>query len=132
MKTTLLVDAESLAVMDARFTTKKAYHGHIGLQVFRRNAEGLQTLLADKMYSWSDLREVCRDTSTRPVIKHCGQNALKKGHSARIDDDVYNQRSMSETMFAMLKDDGDEIRFRRIEVPVFDPADVSRQPDQSV
>jgi IS5 family transposase len=46
------------------------------------------------------------------VIKHCEQNALKKSHNARIDDDVYNQRSMSETVFAMLKDDGDEIRSR--------------------
>ena len=112
MKTTLLVDTESLAIMDAHFTTKKAYDGHIGLQVFRRNAGDLQTLLADKMYSWADLREACREASTRPVIKHCEQNALKKAHNARIDDDVYNQRSMSETVFAMLKDDGDEIRSR--------------------
>ncbi|WP_096593408.1 IS5 family transposase [Halorubrum ezzemoulense] len=112
MKTTLLVDTDSLAIMDAHFTTKKAYDGHIGLQVFRRNAEDLQALLADKMYSWSNLREACRDRSTRPVIKHCEQNTLKKAHNARIDDDVYNQRSMSETVFAMLKDDGDEIRSR--------------------
>jgi IS5 family transposase len=52
MKTTLLVDTESLAIMDAHFTTKKAYDGHIGLQVFRRNAGDLQTLLADKMIRW--------------------------------------------------------------------------------
>ena len=112
MKTTLLVDTESLAIMDAHFTSKKAYDGHIGLQVFRRNAEDLQVLLAEKMYSWSDLREACREASTRPVIKHCEQNALKKAHNARIDDEVYNQRSMSETVFAMLKDNGDEIRSR--------------------
>jgi IS5 family transposase len=111
MKTTLLVDTESLAIMDAHFTTKKAYDGYIGLQVFRRNAEDLQALLADKMYSWSDLREACRDRSTRPVIKHCEQDALKKAHNARIDDDVYNQWSISETIFSMLKDD-DEIRSR--------------------
>ncbi|MFC6764249.1 IS5 family transposase [Natrinema soli] len=112
LKTTLLVDTESLAIIDAHFTTKKAYDGHIGLQVFRRNAGDLQTLLADKMYSWTDLREACCEASTRPVIKHCEQNALKKAHNARIDDDVYNQRSMSETVFAMLKDDGDELRSR--------------------
>jgi len=111
MKTTLLVDTDSLAIMDAHFTTKKAYDGHIGLLVFRCSAER-PALLTDKMYSWSDLREACRDASTRPVIKHCEQNALKKAHNAKIDDDVYNQRSMSETVFAMLKDDGDEIRSR--------------------
>ncbi len=39
MKTTLLVDTDSLAIMDVYFTTKKAYDGHIGLQVFRRTPE---------------------------------------------------------------------------------------------
>ena len=39
LKTTILVDTESLAIMDAHFTTKKAYDGHIGMQVFRRNTE---------------------------------------------------------------------------------------------
>ena len=49
-KTTLSVDTESLAIMDAHFTTKKPYDGHIGLQVFRRNAGDLHTLLADKLH----------------------------------------------------------------------------------
>ena len=112
MKTTLLIDPESLIIKDAHFTTKKSYDGHIGLQVFRRNAEDLQTLLADKMYSWSEFRTACRENGTRPVIKHCEQNALKKAHNARIDDDVYNQRSMSETVFSMLKDEGERLRSR--------------------
>lgn len=64
LKTTLLVDTESLAIIDAHFTSKKAYDGHIGLQVCRRNADDLQEFLADKMYSWSDLREGCREEST--------------------------------------------------------------------
>jgi IS5 family transposase len=108
MKTTLLVDTESLAIRDAHFTTRKSYDGHIGLQVFRRNAEDLRELLADKMYSWQELREACRGRSTRPVIKHKELSALKKAHNARIDDEVYNQRSMSETVFAMMKTDNKE------------------------
>lgn len=113
MKTTLLVDTESLAIRDAHFTTQKAYDGHIGLQVFRRNAEDLRELLADKMYSWGTLRERCRKKSTRPVIKHCEQSPLQKAHNAQIDDEIYNQRSMSETVFAMLKnDDGETLRSR--------------------
>ena len=55
MKTTLLIDTESLAIMDAYFTTKKAYNVHIGLQVFRQNTGDLHTLLAYKMYSWSEI-----------------------------------------------------------------------------
>lgn len=113
MKTTLLVDTESLAVRDTHFTTRKSYDGHIGLQVFRRNAEDLRELLADKMYSWQPLRDTCRARATRPVIKHKKLSSLKKAHNARINDDVYNQRSMSETVFAMLKtDNGGSLRSR--------------------
>ena len=68
MKTTLLIDLESILIKDAHFTTKKAYDGHIGLQIFRQNAEDLQTFLADKMYSWNNLRVACRENATRSVI----------------------------------------------------------------
>lgn len=113
MKTMILVDTKSLAIKDGHFTTKKAYDGHIGLQIFWRNAGDLRELLADKMYSWSELREKCRSEATRPVIKHCGQSSLQKAHNARIDDDVYNQRSISETVFSMLKaDDGENLHTR--------------------
>ena len=39
MKTTLLIDTESLAIMDAYFTTKKAYNDHIGLGSSGRTPE---------------------------------------------------------------------------------------------
>jgi IS5 family transposase len=112
-KTTILVDTDSLAIMDVNFTTKRAYDWHIGLQVFQRNAGDLRELLADKMYSWRDLREKYRNEATRPVIKHCEQSSLQKAHNARIDDDLYNQRSMSGTVFSMLKaDDGESLHTR--------------------
>lgn len=113
MKTTILTDVETLAIKDVHFTTRKSYDGHIGLQVFRRNVEDLQALLADKGYSWGELREECQEESTRPVIKHKEHNGLKKAHNARIDDDVYHQRWMCETGFSMLKlDDGETLRSR--------------------
>jgi len=113
MKTTILADVETLAIKDVHFTTRKSYDGHIGMQVFRRNAEDLHVLLADKGYSWSDLREECREESTRPLIKHKEHNGLKKAHNARIDDDLYHQRWMCETNFSLLKvDDGEKLRSR--------------------
>lgn len=113
MKTTILVDAETLAIKDVHFTTQKAYDGHIGMQVYRRNAEDLQVFLGDKGYSWSELRDECRENGTRPVIKHKEHNALKEAHNARIDDDLYHQRWMSETGFSLLKqDDGEKLRSR--------------------
>jgi IS5 family transposase len=111
IKTTILVDVEILAIKDVHFTTQKAYDGHIGMQIFRRNAEDLQVLAADKGFSWSEFRDECREHSTRPAIKHKEHNGLKKAHNARIDDDLYNQRWMSETNFSLLKqDDGEKLR----------------------
>lgn len=112
LKTTILVDTESLAIKDVHFTTKRKWDGHIGLQVYRRNAEDLQEFLADANYSWSDLREECRAGATRPLIKHREHNALKKAHNARMDEDLYHQRTLSETAFSLLKDDGEKLRSR--------------------
>ena len=112
MKTTILIDVNSLAIKDVHFTTQKAWDGHIGMQVFRRNAEDLRVLSADANYSWSDLREECRSNSTRPLIKHREQTPLQKAHNARMNED-YNQRWMSETGFSQLKeDDGEKLRSR--------------------
>lgn len=112
LKTTILVGRDSLAIRDVHYTTKRKWDGHVGLQVYRRNAEDLQAFLADANYSWSDLREECRAGPTRPVIKHKEHNGLKKAHNARLDDDVYHQRTMSETAFSLLKDDGEKLRSR--------------------
>ena len=107
MKTTILIDVHSLAIKDVHFTTQKAWDGHIGMQVFRRNAEDLRVMSADANYSWSDLREECRSESTRPLVKHREQTPLQKAHNARMNED-YNQRWMSETGFSQLKEDGGE------------------------
>jgi IS5 family transposase len=113
MKTTALIDMNSLAIRDVHYTTRKSWDGHIGMQVFRRNAEDLRILAADANYSWSALREECRDESTRPLIKHREQTPLQKAHNARMDADSYNQRWMSETGFSLLKvDDGEKLRSR--------------------
>ena len=112
MKTTILIDVHSLAIKDVHFTTQKAWDGHIGMQVFRRNAEDLRVLSADANYSWGELREECRSESTRPLIKHREQTPLQKAHNARMNED-YNQRWMSETGFSQLKeDDGEKLRSR--------------------
>ncbi|NKE37265.1 IS5 family transposase [Natronococcus sp. JC468] len=113
LKTTILIDVNSLAIKDVHYTTQKAWDGHIGMQVFRRNAEDLRVLSADANYSWSDLREECRSESTHPLIRHREQTLLQKAHNARMDATDYNQRWMSETGFSQLKkDDGEKLRSR--------------------
>ena len=66
------------------------------------------------MYSWSDLREACRDASTRPVIKHCEQNALKKAHNARNVEYLDKQRSLTEAVdSSVTRSDGTAARVRQ-------------------
>jgi IS5 family transposase len=113
MKTTILIDMNTLAIKDIHLTTRKSWDGHIGMQVFRRNADDLEVLTADSNFSWCDLREKCRETATRPLIKHKEHNGLKKAHNARMDTDLYHQRWLSETGFSLLKeDDGEKLRSR--------------------
>ena len=82
----------TLAIRDIHYTTRKSWDGHIGMQVFRIPAEDLQVLAVDVYNSWSDLREKCRNDSTRPIIKDKEHTPLKQVHNARIDDDAYHQR----------------------------------------
>ena len=113
LKTTILIDVNSLAIKDVHYTTQKSWDGHIGLQVFPVPAEDLRVLTADANYSWSDLREECCAESTRPLIKHKEQTPLQEAHNARMDAAVYHQRWMSKTGFSLLKqDDGEKLRSR--------------------
>ena len=112
LKTTILIDVNSLAIRDVHYTTRRSWDGHIGMQVFRRNAEDLRVLAADANYSWSDPRKKCRGESTRPLIKHKEHTPLKQAHNARMDADAYHQRWMSETGFSLLEDDGEKLRSR--------------------
>jgi len=51
LKTTILIDVNSLAIKDVQYTMRKAWDGHIGMQVFRRNAENLRVLSGDANHS---------------------------------------------------------------------------------
>ncbi len=82
LKTTILINVDSLAIKNVHFITQKAWDGHIGMQVFRVPAEDLRVLSANANYSWYELREVFRSESTRPLIKHREQIPLQKAHNA--------------------------------------------------
>jgi IS5 family transposase len=105
LKTTLLVDVESLAILDVHCSTGKPHDTQIGWQVVKRNRKNaaMEVLLGDKGYDWSDLRDRCRSAGIRPVIKHREFTSLDKAHNARLDDDLYAQRAKVETAFSVLK-----------------------------
>jgi IS5 family transposase len=103
LKVTLLVDIESQAVVDFHCTTRKTHDTQIGMQVARRNAEDLHLLLGDKGYDWQELRDFLRGHDVRPLIKHREFTSLDVAHNARMDGDLYGQRSKAETVNASIK-----------------------------
>lgn len=103
LKVTLLVDIESHAIIDIHCTTRKTHDTQIGMQVARRNAGDLQILLGDKGYDWEDLREYLRAHGVRPLIKHREFTSLHAAHNARMDADLYGQRSICETVNSSIK-----------------------------
>jgi len=84
-------------------TTREGSDADLCEQIARRNASDLLTLAADKGYDKKALRTVLRDLDIRPLIKHRIFAAYDRAHNARIDDDRYNQRSMTETVNSAVK-----------------------------
>lgn len=111
LKVTVLVDCDTGTILDVHCSTKQPHDTQIGWQVLTRNLEDLSTITADKGYDWGDLRAHLRDNDVRPMIKHREFTSLDLAHNARLDEDVYNRRSVSECVIRVLKQRyGDRIR----------------------
>ena len=104
LKLTKLADTDTQAILDVHCsTTREGSDADLCAQIARRNAGDLLSLAADKGYDKKALREALRDLNIRPLIKHRIFAAYDHAHDARIDDDRYNQRSMTETVNSAVK-----------------------------
>ncbi|WP_323192882.1 IS5 family transposase [Halostella sp. PRR32] len=103
LKTTALVDTKTQAVLDVHCTTEKRHDTQIGWQLALRNAGEIASLAADKGYDWQRLREKLREEGVRPLIKHREFRPVDCAHNARIDESLYGQRALSETVFSTIK-----------------------------
>ena len=104
LKVTKLVDTRSQAILDVHCsTTLEGSDADLCEQIARRNAGDLRTLAADKGYDENALREQLRELEIRPLIKHCVRAPYDHAHNARIDEDLYVQRSMIETVNSAVK-----------------------------
>jgi IS5 family transposase len=103
VKTTLLVDVDSRAILDVYCAKTLPHDTQIAWQVLTRNIGKLNTVVADKGFDWDDLRHKLRDEGIRPVIKHREFYSLDAAHNARIDDRTYHQRSIVEAIFFALR-----------------------------
>lgn len=103
MKTTLLTDCDTGAILDVHCTMSRPHDTQIGCQVLTRNLDRIDIITADKGYDWGELRTKLREHGVRPVIKHREFDNLDKAHNARLDDDTYHRRSVVECSFRILK-----------------------------
>jgi len=104
LKVTKLVDTASQAVLDVHCSTnREGSDADLAEQIARRNAGDLRSLAADKGYDKQSLRESLRELDIRPLIKHRIFAPYDYAHNARIDEQRYNQRSMTETVNSAVK-----------------------------
>ena len=103
IQATFLVDTAEGAILDLHCSTKWPDETRIGPKVALRNAGDLLSLAADKGYDDMSFREVLRAVGIRPLIKHRVFAPYDHAHNARIDDDLYHQRSTSESVNSSIK-----------------------------
>jgi len=68
VKTTLLIDCETSAILDIHCSMKQPHDTQVGWQVLVRNLDDLATVAADKGYDWEELRTRLRAESITPLI----------------------------------------------------------------
>jgi IS5 family transposase len=103
VKTTALVDCENSLILDIHCSMKQPHDTQIGPQILERNSDRVKILAADKGYDSAEFREYLRSKDVRPVIKHREFSSLDRAHNARLDDEIYGQRAVVESVFAAIK-----------------------------
>jgi IS5 family transposase len=104
VEATKLVDTDTQAILDVHCTTTRdGSDAEVCAQLARRYAGELRTLAADKGYDSQPLRETLREMGIRPLVKHRVFAPYDYAHNARIDDDLYGQRAMTETANSSVK-----------------------------
>ncbi len=103
LKVTLLVDTRSNAIIDLHVTTTRKHDSQIAPSLIKRNTSDVAILLGDKGYDDQGIRTLARENGVRPPIKHREFSSLHKAWNARLDADLYGQRSQNETVNSRLK-----------------------------
>jgi IS5 family transposase len=103
LKVTLLVDTRANAIIDLHVTTTRKHDSQIAPSLIKRNIGDVAVLLGDKGYDDQKVRALAHEEDVRPLIKHREFSSLQKAWNARLDADLYGQRSQNETVNSRLK-----------------------------
>ena len=100
---TLLVDTRANAILDLHVTTTRKHDSQIAPSLIKRTAGNVAILLGNKGYDDQKIRVLARDAGVRPLIKDREFSSLHKAWNARLDANLYGQRSQNETVNSSLK-----------------------------
>jgi len=103
MKTTLIIDCETSAILEIHCSMKQPHDTQVGWQVLVRNLDDLTAVAADKGYDWEALRTRLRAESITPLIPQRGPGFRGWARNLLIHDREYNQRSNAESVFFGLR-----------------------------
>ena len=105
MKTTFIVDTDSLAILGTHMTVTRKHDTRIILPLFHkaRKRFRIKVLPADKGYDDKKIRDELRKFGVRPLIKHREFKPIDKAHNKRMKEEDFGQRSMSETVNSVIK-----------------------------
>jgi IS5 family transposase len=103
VKTTLLVDCETSAILDIHCSMKQPHDTQVGLQVLVRNLDDLTAVAADKGYDWEALRTRLRAERITPLIPQRGPGFRGWARNLLIHDQAYDHRSNAESVFFGLR-----------------------------
>ncbi len=103
LKVTFLVDTRSNAIIDGHVTTTRKHDSKIAPSLIKRNTGEVAVFLGDKGYDDEKVRALARETGVQPLIKHREFSSLHNAWNARLDADLYGQRSQNETVNSRLK-----------------------------
>jgi len=103
LKVTLLVDTRANAIIDFHVTTTRKHDSKIPPSLIKWNTGEVAILPGDKGYDDQKIRTLARDEGVPPLIKHRELSSLHKAWNARLDADLYGQRSQNETVNSRIK-----------------------------
>jgi IS5 family transposase len=84
-------------------TNREGSDADLAEQIARVPTGDLRYLAADKGYDKQSLRESLRDLGIRPLTKHRIFAPYDYAHNVRINEQRYNQRSISENVNSAIK-----------------------------
>ena len=103
LKVTLLVDTRVNAIIDLHVTTTRKHDSQIAPALIKRNPVHIDILIGDKGYDDQKIRRLARQHKVRLLIKYREFISPHKAWNTRLDADLYDQRSQSETVNSTLK-----------------------------